>query len=437
VNGTAGPGYSLQFTAGALSATSNSFTLTAGTATQLSITTQPPASIGSGQAFAPVVLVQDASNNPVPGISVTVSFASGTGSFSGTTTRTTDGAGHATFTGLAVNGTAGPGYSLRFAAGALSATSNSFTLTAGAATQLSITTQPPASIGSGQAFAPLVLVRDAGNNPVPGISVTVSFASGTGSFSGTTTRTTDGAGNATFTGLAVNGTAGPGYSLQFTAGALSATSNSFTLTAGAATQLSITTQPPASIGSGQAFAPVVLVQDASNNPVPGISVTVSFASGTGSFSGTTTRTTDGAGHATFTGLAVNGTAGPGYSLDFTAGALSATSNPFTVTVGQATKLVITVQPGGSTTSGALLAPQPEVEIRDSGNNLVTSSTAPVTAVLVAGTGTGTLGTTLTVNAVGGIVTFADLAITGTSGTYTLRLDSSGLASAMSIVITIP
>jgi hypothetical protein len=184
---------------------------------------------------------------------------------------------------------------------------------------------------------------------------------------------------------------------------------------------------------------VVLVQDASGNPVSGVSVSVSLSSGAGSISGssTTTQVTDVTGHATFTGLAIDGTAGSGYGLQFTAGALTALSNSFTLAVGQATKLVISTQPGSSTTSGAPLAPQPVVEIHDSGNNLVTSSTAPVSAVLVTGTGAGTLGSTLTVNAVGGIAAFTDLAITGTSGTYTIRFDSASLASATSIVITIP
>ena len=232
-------------------------TVNAGAPSVLSITTQPSSTVQNGQVLPqqPVTQLRDASNNPVSqaGVLVSVAILTGGGTLGGSATATTDPSGVATFANLSISGTVGSRTLIFAATGLVSATSTAINVTVGAPTQLSVTTQPPASIASGQPFAPVVLVQDASNNPVPGISVTVSFASGTGSFSGTTTRTTDGAGNATFTGLAVNGTAGPGYSLRFAAGALSATSNSFTLTAGAATQLSITTQPPASIGSGQAF----------------------------------------------------------------------------------------------------------------------------------------------------------------------------------------
>src|SRR5205823_1179902 len=137
------------------------------------------------------------------------------------------------------------------------ATSGTITITAGAATQLSITTQPSSSAQSGVAFAqqPVVQLRDASGNAVSqaGVTVTAAIATGGGTLGGTLTAATNGSGVASFTNLAITGAAGDRTLSSSVTGLTAATSATITITAGAATQLSITTQPSTTAQSGAAF----------------------------------------------------------------------------------------------------------------------------------------------------------------------------------------
>src|SRR5207237_769179 len=137
----------LSFSATGLTATtSGTITITAGAATQLSITTQPSATAQSGVAFAqqPVVQLRDASGNPVSqaGVTVTAAIATGGGTLGGTLTATTNGSGVASFTIPPLTATPSDRTLSFTATGLTSTTSTTVTITAGAATQLSITTQP-------------------------------------------------------------------------------------------------------------------------------------------------------------------------------------------------------------------------------------------------------------------------------------------------------
>src|SRR5690606_35997651 len=92
-----------------------------------------------------------------------------------------------------------------------------------------------------------------------------------------------------FTNLAITGTAGM-RTLGFgTTGLAGATSSNVTVQAGAATQLTITTQPSATVTNGVAFPqqPVLQLRDASGNAVnqAGVTVTATIASGGGTLSG--------------------------------------------------------------------------------------------------------------------------------------------------------
>jgi hypothetical protein len=86
----------------------------------------------------------------------------------------------------------------------------------------------------------------------------------------------------------------------------------------------------------------------------------------------------------------------------------------TVTPGAATQLALTTAPVTGA-SGAALATQPVVTIRDAQGNTVTASTAAVTVAIQSGTG-GTLGGTTTVNAVAGVATFSGVTLAGVVGT---------------------
>src|SRR5205814_543414 len=148
---------------------------------------------------------------------------------------------------LVITGTTGARTLSFTAAGLTSATSSTVTVSAGAATQLAMSTQPSASTQSGVAFAqqPAIKLLDASNNPVSqaGVVVTAAIATSDGTFGGTLTATTNASGRATVTNLAITGTAGP-RTLTFTAASLTAaTSSTITVSAGAATQLAMSTQP--------------------------------------------------------------------------------------------------------------------------------------------------------------------------------------------------
>jgi hypothetical protein len=236
---------------------------TTGTPSQLTITTQPSSTAQSGVAFSqqPVLQVRDSGGNPISqsGISVTASIASGGGTLGGTTTVTTNSSGTASFTNLSITGTAG-NRTLQFASSGLtSATSNTINVTAGTASQLTITTQPSSTAQSGVAFSqqPVLQVRDGAGNAISqsGISVTASIASGGGTLGGTTTVTTNSSGTASFTNLSITGTAG-NRTLQFASSGLTSGLN---VTAGTASQLTITTSATSNTINVTAGTPSQLV----------------------------------------------------------------------------------------------------------------------------------------------------------------------------------
>src|SRR5213076_368989 len=181
--------------------------------------------------------------NPVSqsGITVTAAIATGSGTLGGTLTATTTSGGTASFTNLAISGTAGDRTLSFSATGLTQAVSGTITVSAGAASQLTLTTQPSTTAQSGVAFGrqPVVQLRDGAGNAVSeaGVTVTATIGSGSGSLGGTTTATTNGSGVASFTSLAISGTGGT-YTLSFGAtGLTSVGSNTIALSAGAATQL--------------------------------------------------------------------------------------------------------------------------------------------------------------------------------------------------------
>jgi hypothetical protein len=213
---------------GLTGATSETITVTVATPvpSKLGILTQPPETATSGVTFsrAPVVELEDVNGNAVAiaGVSVSVTIASGTGSLGGTTTVNTDALGRATFSDLAITGTAGS-YTLQFSSTGLTpVTSTAIVLSAGPASQLSITTQPSATATQNVAFArqPVIQLRDSGGNPVnqAGVTVTAELASGTGTLAGDKTPTTDASGVATFTNLKIQSVGT--YTLRFTSGTL-------------------------------------------------------------------------------------------------------------------------------------------------------------------------------------------------------------------------
>src|SRR5207249_3454851 len=138
------------------------------------------------------------------------------------------------------------------------------------------------------------------------------------------------------------------------------TSPAITVNAGAASKLTIQTQPSPTATAGQVFAqqPVIRVEDSSGNLIAtdnGRVITVARSAGTGTLQGTVTATTVN-GIATFANLSHN--VATTITLNFTASGLtSATSGNNIVGPGTATQLVFATQPAGLRT-GSPLATQP-------------------------------------------------------------------------------
>ena len=203
-----------------------------------------------------------------------------------------------------------------------------------------------------------------------------------------------------------------------------------------ASKAMITTHPSGAVnGVALTTQPVIRVTDASGNTVTSstVNVVASIASGTGgTLSGTTTVAAVN-GVATFTNLVLSGTPGS-FTLRFTPTSLTAaTSDSFALSVGAASKVMVTTQPAGAF-NGIEFSTQPVVKITDAGGNTITSSTANVVATLASGSGT--LGGTTAVNAVAGVANFTNLKITGT-GNHTLTFTpAGGLTAATSNTLNV-
>jgi hypothetical protein len=359
----------------------------------------------------------------------------------GFVTATTNANGLAVFSNLSITGLVGT-YRITFSAtGFASTESNDIVLGPGLASRLVFLTQP-AGAANAQPLTqqPSLQLTDVSGNVVAsaGVNVTAALASGPGTLGGTLVANTDASGIATFANLSISGAAGA-YTIGFTApGVAQVVSDPIGLGAGIPTQLGVTTQPSATAASGAVFAqqPVIQLRDASNNPVAqaGVTITAAIASGGGTLLGIVIANTNASGVATFGTLAISGIVG-NRTLQFTAtGLATATSNTIAITPGAATKLALTVQPSPTASSGDPFPQQPVVQIQDNEGNAVAQAGTAITAAIETGAG-GTLGGgTLVITNGSGQAAFTNLALTGTSGNYTLRFTGGGLTQVISTTI---
>jgi len=456
-----GVGYTLDATSSLPTVTSNGFDITPSTANHLVITAQPTTTT-AGQAISAFTLeARDASNALLTGFTgnVTVQITGGTGTsgatLSGTTTKAAVG-GVVSFTDLSIN-RKGTGYKLSAtAAGLTGATSSSFQINTGAASQVSFKVDPPSSpTASGVALSPAITaeVEDALGNPVTTYNGTVTVAifanpSG-GTLSGSTSATSGNGqlvnGLATFSDLSIDA-AGSGYRLQVTGTGLSTgdISTAFTISAGVADHL-VFTVAPSDRTAGLNISPQIKVTafDALNNVVTSFvsNVTVAITSGTGTagatLSGTTTQAAV-SGVATFAGLNID-KAGAGYTLSATAsGVTGTTSATFNITPAAATHLVFTVQPT-NTAANASITPAVEVTAEDAFGNVDTSYNA-INVTVAMGTNAGGAGSLLSGTKVvatsHGVATFSDLSINNTGVGYTITAQSGAFPLAGSNAVNI-
>lgn len=233
-----------------------------------------------------VIRVTDRFDNPVAGAEVTWSADNG-GSVA-PTTSTTDGDGRASTTRILG---ADPGtFPTRATVTGFTGDPAVFVAT-GLASKLLITTQPGAIATSGTALnpQPVLQLSDAGGGPIAqsGVAVTVQISSGGGTLGGTTTASSDAAGQVSFTDLVITGPAGVRTLIFATDAFASAISSPIALGVGAPASIEGVAGEgqTGTVGSDLPVSPAVLVKDATGNPVVGIPVNFAVKSGGGRVSG--------------------------------------------------------------------------------------------------------------------------------------------------------
>jgi hypothetical protein len=391
-----------------------------------------------------VVGILDSDNQPVAGVGVTVSIASGAGTLTGTTTVSTDAEGQATYGDLAIQGPVGP-RTLRFGVSdpALEIVSGPVQVGAGSATNVlgkdPLTYQ--GTVNSPVSPAPSVIVRDEAGNPVPGVAITFE-ADRDGSVSPSTVMTNE-LGVAQVTSWTLGRSAGVQYSLmaRIQSGGSNPVVFSAMAQAGAAGKLQINVQPSPSAQSGAPFSrqPVIQVTDELGNPTPqpGLAITATLLSGPAGTLQHASATTNSSGLATFSELSLSGLVGE-YRLSFSAPTLAGVaSDPISVAAGPPSRLALTGSLSPAARSRVPLGPQPSIQLQDASGNPVAQPGVEVRASIASGDGT--LGGQASVLTNGqGRADYADVAIVGGPGGYTLRFASTSPASeVISGTITLP
>jgi hypothetical protein len=410
-----------------------SATAVAGAPTQLAITAQPPASVTAAATISAITVgLRDAFGNPATGTnSVAIAFGNnpGGGLLGGTKTQNAVG-GTAIFNDLSI-AKSGAAYTLvASATGLTSATTNAFTVVAGAAAGLAIVQGDNGGgvAGSTSSPAPQVRVTDAYGNNVVGASVTYSVVSGGGSVTPADgIVTSNGSGVAALGAWKLGPTIGTNtLEAHLTANASVAVNFTATGTSGGAANIAISSGNGQSATVQQSLAApfVVNVTDANGNAVSGALVTWTVNGGTLSSSSTTTD--------------ANGLASTTMTLGVVAGGVSATATApggaqvtFTGTAHPGGAAELTYTTGPATTVAGATMPSVVVAVRDAFNNLVTTSAASVTVAIGNNPATGTLSGTTTRNAVNGIATFTDLSIDRSGTGYTLIASAISLQPATS------
>lgn len=323
------------FTATGLTGSPTTITMTSGNGQS--------ATVATAVAAAPTVRVTDTYGNPVSGVAVAFAVASGGGSVTGPSV-TTNASGSAAVASWTLGTTAGANTLTATSLG-LSGSPITFTATgtAGNATRYVVSssnTSPPIS----SSVTITAQLADQYNNPVATANIAVAFSktpSTSGSLS-STTGTTSVAGVATVT-LTTGTTVGTVYRVTAASPGRTGTSPDITSIAGTPARMSLSAgnNQSATVNTAVATAPSVLVTDAYNNPVSGVSVTFAVASGGGSVTGAS-ATTNASGIATLGRWTLGTTAGAN-TLTATSAGLSGSPVVFAATgvAGPATRYVVT------------------------------------------------------------------------------------------------
>ncbi len=394
----------------------------------------------AGSTLGPVsVDVEFASGDtdPFDNAAITVAIESGpTGAtLSGTKTENAVN-GIATFSSLSL--TVAGKYTLTAsdsADGLSGFTSNSFTITAAAASKL-VYAQQPGTTTAGSAISPAVSldVEDKYGNIVTTDTSTVTIAPASEPSGGVLTGTTSAAaksGVATLNNLILD-TSGS-YTLKATDGSLtSATSSSFTVNAATATQL-VLAKALGTATAGAAISPAMTldIEDKFGNLATSNTSTVSITIASGPSGAKLTGTTSAAaksGVATLSNLILDTTGA--YMLTASDGSLtSVTTASFNVNPAAANKLVITQGPT-PVTAGITIGPAMTVDVDDAFGNLVTTNSSTITVGIASGPSGAKVSGSASAAASGGVAMLGGV-ILDTAGNYTLKFSDGSLTSATS------
>ncbi|HET8623868.1 MAG TPA: Ig-like domain-containing protein [Gemmatimonadales bacterium] len=389
------------------------------------------APVGSRLPQPLVVRVSDADNRPIQGLTITWA-AIGGGSVDPTTT-TTGNDGQA-----ATERTLGPVLGAQSATASAPGTLGSVTFThfatSGDASGILVVSGDNQTAPAGSRLpSPLVVrVLDAERNPVAGSAVSWTVEEGGGTVEPPSSVTdADGSASAAWT-------LGPRAGPNSVRAIVSRVSVVFSATA---------TAPPAARllqNGGHAQSGPVLSRleaplsvravDANGDGVGGVRVAWAVGSGSGSLSASTTTTR------------ADGTADVIWTLGPVVGTQTATANAAglegspvtftaTATVGPPSTLAIVTQPSSTAASGAPLAQQPVVELRDAAGNPVRQAGVNVTVAIASGGGTLGGSTTRSTNGEGRAV-FTDLVISGAPGPRVLSFSAPGLSGVRSAPIQV-
>ena len=385
---------------------------------------------GQAGATVPVTVRVTASNGRALGGQIVTFTTTATGSTVTPTVDTTDAQGDAT-TQWKLGTAVGAQTLTATVSGLATPATIAATVSAGAPASLTATAgnAQTGAVGSTLATRPSVTVRDAGNNPVPGVQVNFAVTGGGGTGSGA--ATTDANGVATGPQWVLGPTAGA-QSLQATVLASGVQGNPVTFTAtataGAAARIETAGNTGTATGrAGTALAaaslPSVVVRDASGNPVSGVAVTFAVTGGGGTGTGLT-ATTNAQGVATIGGLTLGNTVGTNTVTASAAGVTGSATFVISGTAGPAARGEIAGGNNQSVRAGGTLQVGPSVRVVDQFGNPVAG-----VAVTFAATGGGAslLGATQTTNAQG-IATVGGVTLGSTPGTNTIEARIAGVTA---------
>lgn len=418
-------------------------------ATSITATGGTPQSAAVTKPFgaALAATVRDAANNPVAGVTVTFTApATGaSGTFAGgLRTAISNASGVASSAVFTANGVIGTYAVTASVAGVATPASFALTNTVGSAASIAATSGTPQSVAVTKPFAPFVVtVKDAGDNPVSGVTVTfaVPLSGARGSFAGgVNTAVTNASGVATSAIFTANGTIG-GYTVAASVAGVATPANfALTNTVGPPAAITATGGTPQSIAVTKPFASRLLatVKDAGGNPVSGATVTFAApASGaSGSFAGgATTAVTNASGVATSAVFTANATIGAYTVSASVPGVATPAAFALTNTVGPPATIAAT---GGTPQSVAVTRPfaSPLIAtVKDAGGNPVSGVTVTFTVPASVATGTFAGGVRTAVTNASGVATSAIFTANGKIGSYTVTAAVAGVPTPASFALT--